>query len=59
VVGMVAQLVGFTAASVAVIAAGNLVLLIGMSVLAARLWQSGDDTVAAGQPQERAFVPAI
>lgn len=58
-VGMVAQIIGFTSASVAVIAVGNLVLLIGMSVFAARLWQVEDETVAVGQPQERAFVPAI
>lgn len=57
-VGMVGQLAGFIGASIPVITIGNVVLLLGLSAAAARLWRSNDASVVtvAG---ERTFVPAI
>jgi len=56
--GIVAQLVGFTSNSVAIIAASAVLCLIAMVMLARRLWAGtpAEQTVASN---DRAFVPAI
>lgn len=57
-VGILAQLAGFTNSSVGLIAASSVVLLVAMTAMAARLW-TGQRATAAADSAQRDFVPAI
>src|SRR3954447_7795016 len=57
-VGILAQLAGFTNSSVGMLAASSVVLLVAMSAMAARLW-TGRRVVAAADSAKRDFLPAI
>jgi hypothetical protein len=57
-IGIIAQLVGFTVSSVAVITASGVILLAALVMLARRLWTGPRDKSVA-PTGERKFVPAI
>jgi hypothetical protein len=57
--GIIVQLVGFSASSVAVIAASAVISLVAMAMLARRLWAGSRGKHSAAATGEREFVPAI
>ena len=57
--GIVVQLVGFTASSVVVITASAVICLVAMSLLARHLWAASPTEQPAAATGEREFVPAI
>jgi hypothetical protein len=57
--GIIAQLVGFSSSSVAVIVASAVLSLVAMAMLARRLWAGSDDKQSAAATGEREFVSAI
>jgi hypothetical protein len=58
-IGIVVQLVGFSASSVALIAASAVISLVAMAMLARRLWAGSRGKQSAAATGEREFVPAI
>jgi hypothetical protein len=57
--GIVAQLAGFSSSSIAVILASAVLSLVAMTMLARRLWAGSADKQSAAATGEREFVPAI